>query len=278
MKHLVFTRDTFWILKPNFKSIQLTFENFTLGYNATSLSYFLGSIVFTILFIIGFFQNKKYKHNLTLLILFIFVPIISSFLISQRMSIYIDRQNMAVSAFYYIVIAAGFMAIRNKLIPKIILGIAIVILPSLSLYNYYTNYMPLGYGENHSAGICPKKDFKEPVNYLKKNIRTGDIIAFTHPGIEIPIKYYFNCRYPVPAYYFIFYDKEEEYYQKLTLVDLTQKLDQNNFHRIWLISSSWMREGDLVNNSLAVKEFMEKHYKKLQERKFDGLFIELYEN
>ena len=294
IKHLVFTKGVFWIPRPDLKSILLTFENFALGYNATALSYLLGSIAFTILFIACFFYGKKHKDILVFLALFLFVPIIGSFLISQRMSIYIDRQNMAVSPFYYVIVAAGFVAMKNKLASKVLFGIGIVILPMLSLYNYYTNYMPLGYGSGHSVGICPKNDFKKTVNYLQENMREDDAIAYTHPSAEFPIKYYFNYYYPAPAYYFVFYAKEDEYFQKiarlyaenseyndnkaLKVVDLSQGLDQNNFHRIWLISSSWQRAGQLENNSLAVQEFMEKHYKKLQSREFEGLFVELYEN
>ena len=147
-----------------------------------------------------------------------------------------------------------------------------------------------------------KKDFKQVTDYLRNNLRKDDIIAHTHQSSGIPIWYYFHCHDPVDSYYFVLYPKADKYWQKEVLlwekevplwekgqrdgkirssvIDLTQDQDikKYNFKRIWLISSSWFRTGELEPNSLAIKELMEKNYRKSESREFDGLLVELYEN
>jgi hypothetical protein len=49
------------------------------------------------------------------------------------------------------------------------------------------------------------------------------------------------------------------------------------FKRIWLISSSWDRDGTLDENSEAVREWMQGHYKRVFEKWMDGILIGLYE-
>jgi mannosyltransferase len=293
IKHLLWVKGAFWINKPGLQSIQFTFENFVLGYNATISSYFLSSILFTFLFILGILRYRHYKQDLSFLLLFLFTPIAGSFLISQWMPIYLDRQNMAVSPFYYIIIACGLAGINIKSLSKQILWAGVVILPALSLYNYYTDFMPLGYNNSHSRGTCPKKDFKQVTDYLGSKLRKGDIIAHTSPSSIAPIWYYFQCSDPVGSYYFVLYSEENNYWRKElrlreeqekqkgiippAVIDLTQDIKKYNFKRVWLISSSWLRTGKLEPNSSEVKGWMEKNYRKLGSKDFDGLFVELYE-
>ena len=294
VKHLAWVNNSFWIPKPSLGSIRLTIENFSLGYNAVPLSYFLGLLVFLFLFLAGSLRGKENKQSLMISLVFLSFPLLSSWLISQRIPIYLDRQNMAVSPFYYILVAHGLAALGRKKWPAILLGASVIVLPALSLNNYYKNYMPGGYLNKHSIGVSPKKDFREMAGYLKQNLRDGDALIFAHPGIEIPAQYYFNYHYPVPAYYLVNHAEEDPYFRKVIqlyesnsklkdritvpVIDVARGFNEPRFRRLWLIVSSWLRTGELEDNSLAIRNWMGERHRKIDTKEFDGILVELYEN
>ncbi len=290
--HLNWVKDAFWLSTPVPRSLLATFENFTLGYNAPNHAYLPGSILCTLLFIGGIFYCRRRAQNVSFLLVFLFAPVFASFFFSQWIPIYLDRQNMAVSPFYYIIVASGVTGIGAYGV-RFLLGAGVVLLTVVSLSNYYTGFMPLGYGNRHSVGVCPKKDFVSVAGYLKRKLEKNDIIAHTHPSSVPSLWYYFGCRDPVGSYYFTFYSEQDTYWRKEIrsweererqdgivppgVIDLSRDIEKYNFERIWLISSSWFRTGVLEPNSLAVKEWLGKKYRKLESREFDGLFVELYE-
>ncbi|MDD5255651.1 MAG: glycosyltransferase family 39 protein, partial [Candidatus Omnitrophica bacterium] len=294
VKHLAWIQGSFWIPRPTVESIRLTLENFSLGYNAAPLGYFFGLLIFALLFLIGSLRGKENKRGLMVSLFFLFIPLLGSWLISQRVSVYLDRQNMAVSPFYYIVAAHGLAALRKKRWLTILLGTGVIALSALSLYNYYKNYMPEGYLNKHSVGVSPKKDFRKITGYLKENLREGDALVFAHPGVEVPFQYYFNYRYPVPAYYLIDRAEEDVYFEKVirlyesenrpdgrirvSITDVAGGFGRPEVRRLWLIASSWLRTGELEDNSLAIRNWMEAHHRKIDTKEFDGILVELYEN
>ncbi len=290
-KHFVSVKEVFWVSKPNLGSIQFTFENFILGYNATALNYFFGLILFSILFLFGVFYCKKYKQSLVSLLLFLCIPIALSFIFSQWIPVYLDRQNIAVSPFYYIIISCGLKKIGRNHIAKVSFLSFFIILCALSLYNYYKDFMPLGYTNDHPVGVCPKKDFKGIANYIRNNLREGDVIAHTSLSGTTPVWYYLRDCHSVDEYYFVFYPAEDKYWQRELyrrekeaeqkcerpwIINLEHGITKYNFKRIWLISSPWLEPGLLEQNSLAVKKFVERHYVRLEGREFDGVVVGLY--
>ncbi len=55
-----------------------------------------------------------------------------------------------------------------------------------------------------------------------------------------------------------------------------RNIKEYNFKRIWLISSSWAREGNLDAHTEAVRDWMQANYLLLDSIEFEGIFIDLY--
>jgi len=283
-KDVVFIRENFWISKPSLESILITFENFTVGYNATLQIYTVATILFTMLFILGILYLRREKEKLIILLIFLFVPIIISFIFSRWIPIYLDRQLILFSPFYYFIVSFGLKRIKIPLI-QITFFASILLLSTSSLYNYFLDFMPSSY--EHHVGVHIKKPIKPVVKYIRENFNKGDIIAHSSFAVYNPFVNYWGPE-SINQYYFVILNAEDSYWRRLfeegalrrkesKMIDLTKGIKDLKFKRIWLITSSWARDGNLDNNSSAVTEWMEKHYVKREGKEFDGIFVSLYE-
>ena len=289
---------SFWIPKPHLNSIVITFKNLNLGFNATPQIYSLSFIIFSLFFILGIlFWWKEKRQELISLISFIFIPIIITFLISKKMPIYLDRQIMLFSPFYYIIIAAGLAGIKMRSI-KIAAYLSICLPIVFCLHNYFSYRMPLPY--SHHIGVHVKKPVKPAADYINSGFKDGDLVAYSDFSIIQVFFYLPNISSKQIAYFFIeskirnseySYDylKAIQKYQLQTArdsktIDLegepgipgVKSLKDLDFKRVWLISSSWARDGKLEPHIEAVREFMQKNYKLLETKEFDGIFVDLF--
>jgi len=290
----------FWINAPTLKSIFISFESFNVGYNANEMLYLLSTVLFLALFICGIaYCLKNCKESLIFLLSFSLFPIAVIFVISQWIPIYIDRQLILYSPFYYIMIAIGIAGIRRRAVIKIATLSFIFILSALSLRNYFSDFMPASYP--HHIGTYTKKPFKPAVNYVKGHYKEGDVIVHSNPSTTVTFEYYWNIDaldnnyYPASSCYFFIPSKRDDYWQRVVkdaavvknsskrnarfvsrILNLRQDIRQGKFKRIWFVSSTWERSGGLDENSLAVKEFLEKRYIAADHKEFDGIFTTLY--
>jgi hypothetical protein len=297
-RQITMVRDIFWITKPCLRSIVITFENFNVGYNATQGIYSFTSLIFSLLFTLGIlFWWKEMKQELITLVSFIFIPIIITFLISKNMPIYLDRQMMFFSPFYYIIIAAGLTKIKMHLI-KIAMYISILIPILFCLYNYFSYQMPLP--QSHHTGVHAKKPVKPAADYINRGLEEGDLLAYSDFSI-FQISFYLpNIPRKQTAYFFVESEFRNERYwyrrlkesQRLRLqkaidsnrinlegessISGVKSLKQLDFKRVWLISSSWARDGRLEPHVRAVREFMQNNFVLLETKEFDGIFVDLY--
>lgn len=293
-------KENFWIKAPTLKSVFISFENFNVGYSANEIVYFLSTILFLALFIFGIVHCfKNCRENLVILLSFLFFPIAMIFTISQWISIYIDRQLILCTPFYYIIIAIGIAGIKKRPVIKTMALLFIFVLSVFSLHNYFSDFMPSSY--LHHIGICTKKPFKPAVNYVKENYREGDVIVHSNPSTTVTFEYYWdidtldNRHYPSSVCYFFVPSGSDNYWQGVVrdasviknaskkytqeisrIFNLRQNIRQGKFRRIWLISSTWERNGNLDENSLAVKKLLERRYVAADHKEFDGIFATLY--
>jgi uncharacterized membrane protein len=274
-------KSNFWLSKPSLQSLLVTLENFNVGYNAAQGAHLASVFIYLPLLILGVFYAKKEKA--IILLSFLLLPILITFVISQWTPVYIDRQLILFSPFYYILIAAGLMKIKKTQIKIIFLGF-IFILSLSSLRNYYLDYLPSSY--IHYLGVSIKKPFKPTIKYIKENLKKGDVIAHTIAGIYNPFVTYWNSN-TTKQYYFIIPYATDPYWREVfrrkyldkensELIDLTRDAENISFDRIWLITSSWLRDGHLDSNSSAVKEWIKRHYLEIESKEFDGIFVSLY--
>jgi len=289
---------SFWIPEPHLNSIVITFENFNVGFNATPWIYFLTFIIFSLLFILGikcWWQEKR--QELVTLISFIFLPIIITFLISKRIPIYLDRHLMLFSPFYYIIIAAGVVKIKMRFI-KMAAYISIILPILFCLYNYFSYQMPLS--QFHHIGVHVKKPVKPAADYINRGFKEGDLLAYSDFSIIQIFFYLSNIPRKQTAYFFVESEFRNERYwhrhlQESQRLRLQKPIDSNiidlegessisgvkslkdlDFKRVWLISSSWTRNGILDLHVQSVREWLRAHYSLLDSREFDGIYVELF--
>jgi len=288
LQHIDFIAKGFWVAKPQLKQILFTVENFNLGYTATSKMYLASWILFGPLFISGVTNLIRDDKKDVLLFLSgtLFIPIITTWLISQRFPIYLDRNLISFSPFYYIVFTYGLK--NSRLYLKILCSIFIISLMTFSLYFYYLNYVPSSL--EHHLGAYDKKPLKPAVKFIMRHKLEHDIIAFTNDGLSAPFVYYLRYnpvgRESIPLaqfYYFISTESQDNYWRKMhkelkyPTIDITKDFAKISKHqRIWLISASWARDYTLDDNSRAVREWVETRYKRISELWVDGILVGLY--
>ena len=248
-QHLLFVKEAFWITRPSFFSIMITIKNFNIGYNSFQSFFTLSWILFFGLALRGVFHLRQ-KARLFLLTSMC-LPILLIFIISQQIPIYLDRQLILFSPFYYIIIAAGIADIKSNVARwAVICLILVFVVPSIG--NYFSNYMPAESYIYHQ-GAYTKKPFQPAINYIEDNWQKGDAIVYSHVSVK-------------PS--FIYYQKYGGLKQN----------DQNkfNYKRMWLISSSWSRDCELSQKVQLLRERLDERYKKADTAEFDGIFIDLY--
>lgn len=290
-------KEIFWFAKPNFSSLLVTLENFALGYNAEQWAYLVSDFTILIVVIINLylyifyaikFQDHRYGVKFCMLFTFFTMGLI--FLVSQVVSIYIDRQLIILLPFYYLLL--GLLFCSKKRIVRFFLSLYIGLI-LLSLYNYYSDYLPSPY--IHHQGSYIKKSFKPIVKFLNQDVQKGDIIAYSNPGITFPLSFYFKKQMQLnqkilgnnlKEFYFFLPEAQDAYWRRnflkrrqetnIVIIEVSEA-QLLSFNRIWLISSSWARDGTLDSNSIAVREWMCKNFRRVDERWMNGILIGLYE-
>lgn len=283
-------KEGFWIQRPSLNSLFITFNNFNVGYTVSRIVYIPSFIVFFILFSCGLWHGyKRFKERSIILFLLLTTPILFTFLFSFLIPIYIDRQLIAFSPLYYIFIVLGIEGFRPRPL-KPVTFFCIFLFIGSSLNNYYRDMLPLPILYHQGAYI--KKPFKPILQYVIENPNLREcVIAFTNPGIELPLRYYYHWYKKLPSfslatkYYYISGEQEKywenifkrKYYSKKAVNLETVDIGRLKGKKILIISGSWSRDGTMDENSRAVNDWMEKRFKKTSEKEFDGIFVLLYE-
>ena len=273
-------KDVFWAPKITLKSFFMIFANLNMGYNCSVKFYHISLILFLILFIFGLYSFRTKKS--LLFVSFFAVPLTAIFFTSQLIPVFISRNLVLIFPFYCCIIAAGVIGIKSRIL-KIIAFSLLVFFFSFSLKNYYSNYMPTPEYPYH-IGAHRKASFKLAVKYINSNFQKGDIIAHANLGTIAPFEYYSGER--DRQYFFFFppalclYERENINITKSerpsVIIDVREVFDKYEFKRIWLLLSSWDRDGTLDANSKIVKEYVEKYYVIESSKNMDGMLVNLY--
>lgn len=290
IKRVITVKNNFWLSKPDLSEVVRTFDHFNAGYSATAHVYFLAFIIFYLLFFSGIFRWwKEKKQVLVSLCGFIFIPIIVTFIISQAFPIYLNRQLMLFSPFYYIIIAAGLVKIRLN-ITRVGMYCIILLLSALCIDNYFSYRMPLS-----APMVFLKKPVKPAADYINKEFLKGDAIGYSGPTVTYLFYYMWDkiINEKIDVFSFVIRSKLEPYWKMregvsfagwlitkhIIILDDTwslEKLDSHNFKRLWFISSTWERNGKIEYYSQAASDWLKKRYSFVKRREFDGIFVDLY--
>ncbi len=269
----------FWIPRPQWESLLITFENFMLGYNGTSFLYLFSNILVVasfVLAIIGLQKSKTLKDSFMFCSILLFVPVFAAFIFSRvSFSVYLDRGFLMFSPYLYLVTAFGISSLRK--VPRILLLCILVSVLTVSGCRYFNDQ--IFEQDNHHIGTYIKKPIRPIVEFIRSHVSEYDIIAVTNPSVIVPA-YYYGLNKSYTSYYFFDPDiietswqrphHESRYYIPL------HKINNLEFENLWVLSSDWGRSGELDENSQSAKAWLDDHFQQESKAEINGLWILKY--
>jgi len=300
----------FWSEVPRLKHIGMTLSNLIVGYNSTifisTVITAVSCILLAIFALVGFKERKGHKDILRCFFYFS-LPLVLAFLFSRLfVPVYMDRGLIAITPFYYLIIAFSITSLRRVF--RYLAVIAVCASLVVGVVSYYCDWLSIPYW---NGGIYIKRPVKPAVSFLKKNFSTGDSIAFTNNAAMLPFSFY--AREPSSPYSFYrvsfkgasktlsfmdqnFYSyiqgRETPLYYLFDPAVLNRSIGRGvepyqcniriqdvaslKAKRIWVICSTWERDGRLDENSESVKKWMDKTYRLQMSRTIDGIVFLCY--
>ncbi|MFA5117357.1 MAG: glycosyltransferase family 39 protein [Candidatus Omnitrophota bacterium] len=276
---LMFVSQGFWLKKPDWQSLNITLQNYVLGYNGTAVLYALSSLLTVIIFMILFavvMKKRDMRRSVYFCGLLLFIPLALVFLFSKLFfSVYLSRGLLLFSPYFYLLLSCAVMGLSRG-IRAVAAGVLIsIFLCGTWLYFYGYIYPP---GRYHS-GACLKKPVRPLAGYLDNNVRSGDLVAFTNVSVMPGLNFY--SKRMIPQYYLfspqvLNSDWQRPVTETRFCVPI-HKIGGLAFKRIWVICLDWERSGKLDENSVAVKRSLDSDLKLLFEGYLDGLWVYCYE-
>ncbi len=270
----------YWIPKPSLLMLMQLFNVFNLGYNADKIMYLGSFLIFFILFVYGIWAGKKEKGAIFLLTAWLFIPISLAMFISiilKESSIFLYRAFIFVLPAYLIILANGFSRMKKNM-GYLILSF-IILLTSLSLYNYYSDIFLVPF----HPYVNEKKENKLAADYIRNNFKEGDGVAHTCRSTYGSFLFYHKKKLeekwviskynkdwdPLSRVYYSF-DASRKLLN-LEPVSIAQFVRGKN--RLWLVLSGWRFD---YLESPDIKDWLDKNYILLEEKNFKGMSVYLY--
>lgn len=310
--HLSFVKNSFWLQAPSRHVLLWTWRVFTLGYSATMVQYSIGLTLSLALLLWGVYSHyRAHKAGAVILLSFLLLPMAGIYIFSWTITpIYLNRQLLIFSPFYYLLIANGIENIHPKRAQALTV-VGVTVLVTFSLVNYYRGFMFADGRQAPLIGANPKKNYSGLMAYMSSELKKGDFIAAADLQSYVITRSYFNKYFQhnndtsLEKTYFLFYPKELEPFARrfLGIDKLVEGISADNFEklysfvsrpsnkgeikkiqfnngkipRVWLVSSIWTKEGcPLEQNSIKARNYMMQNFKRVLSRQKDGIYIELF--
>lgn len=191
LRYIVKSSLWWWVSSISWKTIPITLKNFSIGYNATSITYIPACALYFFLFIWGIYVARRKNEDIALLLFCLFIPILIVFVMSIFKSFYVDRYFISGLPFYLIIVANGIAGLKKRyLIASLFI---IFIFSYLSLKNYYSNYLPNSF--IHHVGVQIKTDTRSVAKYICENFEEEDLISHADENTVPQIWYYLTPKY-----------------------------------------------------------------------------------
>ena len=179
----------FWIPKPTLKTLLLSLQNMSIGFQAPLWAGVIAAILIALVVILGLGCGLVRGRSAEMLFLAAnaFVPILLAFAISKlvKNSIYLDRCLIPSSIFLLMIAAYGMSVLRRWTAVAALLLLSF--LTSFSLFNHYRNIIP---DISHCPGVRPRGEFKQAADFVKQNLSEGDLVAHTCRSSLAPFMVY----------------------------------------------------------------------------------------
>lgn len=151
-------------------------HNFDIGHSVLYLSRILSAIM-PCLALYALKTLKSDKKNMTLLILWLAVPIICACMISYIKQVFLIKHLVYISVPYYILIARGVTRLRSQIFKIMILAV-IAALTVSPLYIMYNNDF--------------QASWRQAAEYLKQEVAPRSVIFVSTPKEMLSLFYYFK--------------------------------------------------------------------------------------
>jgi len=295
----------FWIETPRPVHLLASLGTLLVGYNA---AFFISAaaIALSILLFVRVLLRQRFNRNTQACFFFFLSPILLVFLFSRFFfPIYIDRGLIAVTPFYYLIIAAGISSLPG-LLRHTACGILCVCLAS-GAAGYYSGQMPVPYW---NGGVYIKRPVKPAVAFLQQEFAAGDILTSTNRAILLPFSFYASAPEGWSGFYRQQYKDAHRgllveevfsvsmrgekiplyYFFDIALLDTssrrnvsvgpgsiqTRDLARLGAGRVWVIAATWERDGRIDDTSLSVKQWMDGNYILETSKTIDGILLLRY--
>jgi hypothetical protein len=275
-----------------------------LGFNSTIAEYHTG-IVLIIVFLSAALWGPYKTKTRFLLTFFCLIPIGLFFIASFWMPVFISRKMIIFSPFLLISIAVGVDSLLKK--QKLVTAVLLICLAGLTfrgLIRYYKMILPAPV--EYHMGVHEKKQIKPVLKIIKKEAQPNDVLVYSDRSIGILIDYYTEqidvCGLNMPKIFLRIPEKETGYcqsiYSKVSRISWLPlrdfKYPMSNLRakgnivrifssvsyapgiRMWLLSTSWLRNGSIEPHAQAVRNKAMQNYKHLKSIECEGVYIDLF--
>jgi hypothetical protein len=254
----------FWIPKPDWDIVAQTLRALLNASAPGQISQVMTWILCAVLCFGLVYYRKKLSIFFFLAALFA-IPVLGELIVSIRRPIFFDRTLIWITIPLFLVLAAGIVQLRFRLLMIVVLGI-------LS-----TNYL---YSNGDIYRFVQKEDWSTAAGYVANFAEKDDLVLFNSNFVVIPFDYYFK------AYENLYSIQVEKHGVPLDLFDsgiLEPKMMEcdipellslvRGHNRVWLVYS----HDDITDPMGLIPQTLASQMKLVRTRDFYGGQVQLYE-
>ena len=168
--------------KPNLWDLPLTLWNFALGISATAVMPLvaIALLLYGVAVLYALRRgDRKVRQGQIVLFVWVFVPLVLVWIISQRRSFYADRYLSFIIPGFLLLVIFGISRIKQPLMQNLLsLGLVLG-----SFYGLITTY---------ADPVFFKDDWRGTIQHIQKNEEPGDVILLYTTHIRFPFSYYYD--------------------------------------------------------------------------------------
>ncbi len=261
--------DTYWLSRPNlliiFPTLAAFFTSYTLS--ATWVAVSLAAVLLIIFIVFNDVRHALKQgydvQSLTWLLLWGFVPLFGTLLISLYKPIFQLRVVLTATPALYLLIAWGITRTRHNQL-NLLFFLPTLALMLLSTFNFYFN------------PIFVKPAWREAAHYVHEQTQNGDVVLHTSTGSFLPfLAYKHNVRHILlPVDPELAHQNAPSQPIIAAVGALPQPIDDavQGYERAWLVVGL----DQSVEHQIAQKERFDSRFELLEETKIDGIYIFTY--
>ena len=169
-----------WIPKTSLRAVYDLFLHFTGDGGELLLLYYLLPCFISFVFSVQVFIRLKRNQlvwRYALLLCWLFIPILSIYLVSMFKPAFIDRYMFASLPALVLLAVAGLSSFRFRILSLIATSLLILLSLHAVFYVYYPD---------------EKENWRSATGFIVDNAKAGDAILFSYKPVQIPFEYYYR--------------------------------------------------------------------------------------